>query len=75
MKALVTIIDDNGKTLKRDALVFPRDLKEAALYTTYRFEFHVAVAKPELLGIKADEIICDEWVGDPEMKKQLEERR
>lgn len=74
MKAFVTIVDDNDKTLRRDALVFPRDSKETALYTEYHFEFHAVVAKPELLGIKADEIIYDEWVGDPEMKKQLLEK-
>lgn len=67
MKAIVTIIDDDGRVLKKDALVFPRDHEESAIYTTYRFEFHCAV-------LKRDKIVLDEWAGDPEIQKHFAEK-
>ena len=76
MKALVTIIDDDGKVLTANKLFFPNPVIEhIELADIYTFEIRCAkFVKPKILGTQTDNLIIDEFVGDPEFEKHLKER-
>lgn len=58
MKAIVNILDDNGRLIKC-SIVYPYSRAETDVSTVYEFRFRVGAEK-ELTGLKSDNLVLDE---------------
>ena len=78
MKAIVTVINDDGRILGQNKVIFPKESRELPFSTIYDFHFSVAVADTAKIRqherMKADEIVYDEFVGDPEFEKHFKDK-